>query len=256
MKLTVIGSGDAFNGAGRGHSCYWIEGLAERPLMVDFGATALMGLGRAGMDPLRLGGIAVTHLHGDHVGGLPFLLIDGIFRRPRHEDLALIGPQPLEERLDALHRAHYGDLIDRKRSFEFACREIRAGEETDFLGAGLRAWPAEHMDPPDEALILAFTSSRGKRIVFTGDSAMTKDLLDAARGADLLVAECSGLAHPAGRHCTWEDWLEVLPGLDAGQVLLSHLSAELRAALPRLKSEIPPGVRLRFADDLETLRIP
>ena len=41
MRLTVLGSADAFTSAGRGHSCYWLDGAASRPVVVDFGGTAL-----------------------------------------------------------------------------------------------------------------------------------------------------------------------------------------------------------------------
>src|SRR5438270_443475 len=67
MRLTIVGSADAFNAVGRSHSCYLLEG-AERPLMVDFGATALSALRRLGREPTDLGGLALTHLHGDHIG--------------------------------------------------------------------------------------------------------------------------------------------------------------------------------------------
>ena len=83
MKLTVIGSSDAFNSAGAFHSCYWLDGVGTQPIMVDFGATALSALRRAGRAPAELGAILVTHLHGDHIGGFPHLLINNLYNEPR-----------------------------------------------------------------------------------------------------------------------------------------------------------------------------
>jgi ribonuclease BN (tRNA processing enzyme) len=71
----------------------------------------------------------------------------------------------------------------------------------------------------------------------------------AALGADLLVAECSCLAPPCGRHCTWEDWREVLPRVGSKRVLLTHLGREVRAKSAELLAEAPPGVDVAFADD-------
>src|SRR5438132_13048327 len=98
MRLTIVGSADAFNAVGRSHSCYLLEG-AERPLMVDFGATALSALRRLGREPTDLGGLALTHLHGDHIGGFPFLFIDGMYNARRSEALEVVGPTLARERL-------------------------------------------------------------------------------------------------------------------------------------------------------------
>ena len=72
----MIGSANASNAAGRGHACYWLDGAAAGALMVDFGATALMNLKRFGRDPRELAAVVFTHLHGDHIGGWPALLLD------------------------------------------------------------------------------------------------------------------------------------------------------------------------------------
>ena len=46
-------------------------------LLVDCGATGLVALKAQGLDPNAVDAVAVTHLHGDHFGGLPFLILDG-----------------------------------------------------------------------------------------------------------------------------------------------------------------------------------
>ena len=78
---------------------------------------------------------------------------------------------------------------------------------------------------------------------------MCDGLRDAARGVDLLVAECTGMRPPSGKHCTWADWTAELPTIGARRVLLTHLGAEVRQAIDRLLAEAPAGPELAFADD-------
>lgn len=251
MRLVVVGSSDAFNSAGRGHSSFWVEGLAREPFQVDFGGTALMGLNRLGLDPGRLGTILITHLHGDHFGGLPFLHVDQTFLRPRQRPLTLVGPRHLRERLEALLGVCYGPEITTRAPFELDVREIEPGASIEIDGARVSAHAADHLDPPEQALCLRIESPDGRVIAFSGDTAPCEGLAAAAQGADLLVAECTALEPPAGRHVTWRDWRDdLLPRLDARRVLLTHLGAAVRE---RLGSELPRrfgnGPLVELADD-------
>lgn len=248
IRLTVLGSGDAFNAAGRFHSCYLLEGPGVGPIAVDFGATAMAALRCAGRGPLEVKGLAITHLHGDHVGGTPFLVIDGMYHERRSAPLEILGPKGSEQRLAEVLRAAYGDLANEKRPYTTHIRELLPGEEKTLCGVDVKGYPALHMDPPEVPLCLRM-NVLGKTIAFSGDTAMCDALFEAARGVDLLVAECSGLAQPWGRHCTWEEWCENWDRLDAKQILFTHLGAAVRERIPQLLSEVPEALSVSFADD-------
>ncbi|RMG18945.1 MAG: MBL fold metallo-hydrolase [Planctomycetota bacterium] len=259
MRVTIVGSGDASNAGGRAHSCYWIDGFGPRGLMVDFGATALARLWQLGRDPEQLAVLSFTHLHGDHIGGFPFLFIDALYSssRPRRRaPLTVIGPPGTRERLQALVRVAYGKLADTEPSFPLAWEELRPGESLRLEGGTLKAFAAEHMSPPDQALCLRFTAADGRSVAFSGDTRLCEGLLAAAQGTDLLVAECTGLRPPMGKHCTWEEWVEVLPRLDARRVVFSHLGEAVRARAAELLAARPPeGPPLEFAEDGLQLRV-
>lgn len=249
VRLTVIGSSDAFNSAGRGHSCYWLDGAATKPLVIDFGANALAALGRMGKDPRKIGAILLTHLHGDHTAGIPFLLIDGMFHRVRSEPLVIYGPPGMAGRIEALFRAAYASLADQPRPFALELHELSPGQEVEVAGAKVRVFAASHQDPPDVPLCLRVEGQDGRVVGFSGDTTLCPGLFAAAERADLMVAECTALRPPAGRHITWEDWKAALPRVRAKRLLLTHLGDDVRANAAEIVRHAPVGPSLLVAED-------
>jgi len=218
-RITALGSADAFHSAGRGHTCWLLEdehGLCA----VDFGATALMALKRLGRDPAELRAVHFTHLHGDHIAGWPFLLVDAVYRQERREPLLASGPPGTAERLHALWAACYARAAERLLPFPLEVRELRPGESALLAGREVRAFAAQHMTPPDVALCL-----RIGKVAFTGDTGRIPDGL--CEGAELLCAECTHLAGASDRHLSWEQ----LQGVRVPRLMLGHLGSEVRAAL-------------------------
>src|SRR5262245_4294970 len=69
MRVHVLGCGDAFGSGGRNMSGYLVE-TEEKLFLLDCGPTSLLAMKRAGFKPSRLDAVFLTHLHGDHFGGL------------------------------------------------------------------------------------------------------------------------------------------------------------------------------------------
>jgi ribonuclease BN (tRNA processing enzyme) len=250
MRLTVVGSSDAVNAGGRGNSCYLLESPGAGKLMVDFGPTALVGLRRLGVAPADLGGLVFTHLHGDHTGGFPVLCIDTMFGGAVAPALRVLGPPLTELTLSSLFRVTYGEL-ERELSARMSLQieELSPGEERAFQGYRIRAFAADHMAPPHQALCLRISDAHGNTVAFSGDTRICPGLLAAADGADWLVADCSRLAPPAGPHATWADWQTVLPVLRARSLLLTHLGADMRQRAPTLLDGLELPLPVRVADD-------
>jgi ribonuclease BN (tRNA processing enzyme) len=251
VRITVVGSADAFSSAGRAHSAYLIESAGSGPVMVDFGASSQLRLMQLGVPTRALAGLVITHLHGDHVGGLPFMWIDGLYLNRREEPLPIVGPAGTRAKIEALLDVTYAHA-ERMSWLPHSITEILPGESTALAGLTVRAFAAAHMDPPDVPLCLRITDAAGKTVAFSGDTEPCDGLLEAADGADLLLAECTQLSPPAGRHTTWEDWRTLMPKVRARRLVLTHLGADVREAIPRLLTEAPAGVSLGFADDGDT----
>jgi len=234
MNVTALGSADAFNSAGRGHTSWLIEdqhGLCA----VDFGATALMALKRLGRDPGELNAVHFTHLHGDHIAGWPFLLVDAVYRLERTGPLLASGPPGTRARLHALWAACYARAAEKPLPFPLEIHELRPGGSALLAGREVRAFAAQHMTPPEIALSLRIGVA-----AFTGDTgAIPEGLCD---GAEVLCAECTYLRPeaaagprasdlgPPPRHLDWETLKKDLPRVP--RILLAHLGEEARSIRP------------------------
>jgi ribonuclease BN (tRNA processing enzyme) len=61
LRLRFLGSGDAFGSGGRLQTCLCLEGPGGR-VLIDCGATALVAMKRAGIDPASVGSVLLSHL--------------------------------------------------------------------------------------------------------------------------------------------------------------------------------------------------
>ncbi len=117
MKLTVIGSSDAFGSGGRLQTGFHVA-HNDGEFLIDCGATSLIGLARQGIDPNRIKTIFVTHLHGDHFSGLVWWLIHAIHVARRTEPLTVVGPEGIEQRFLTTAEALFPDSTKTERRFD------------------------------------------------------------------------------------------------------------------------------------------
>lgn len=185
MRVTFAGSGDAFGSGGRFQACILVDNGRERTL-IDCGATSLVALRRLGIDPNTISQVVVSHLHGDHFGGLPFLVIHGQLAR-REEDLEVIGPRGTEERLQQAMEVLYPGSSRRERRFAVRVREVEPGVALECPGMRIMPYLADH--PSGAPAHMYRLEAGGRTIAYTGDTAWTEAIVDAAGGADLLIAE-------------------------------------------------------------------
>ena len=249
--LTFLGTGDAFNAGGRAHSCYLLED-AFGSCVVDFGATALMALKELGKRPAAISSVLLTHLHGDHFAGLPFLLIEGVFREVRGP-LTIAGPVGVEERVRTLARTCYRDIFTDTLPFELRFVEWQEGVEATVDGRRILPVPAIHQDLPEHAYSLrvtTHTSSQGRRLAFSGDTGWSDQLPTLLEAADLLVAECSQWDDSYDRHLGRADWTRLMPSLAGKRVAVAHLGEEALAHQADLLALAKAaGVELTIAED-------
>ena len=131
MKLRFVGSGDAFGSGGRFQTCLHLAPSAgdeesnDGAVLIDCGATSLVALKKWGIDPQTIGWIALSHLHGDHFAGVPWLILDGRFGG-RQRPLVVAGPRGAEQRVRETFQALYPAAPAAELPFEVRYDELSA----------------------------------------------------------------------------------------------------------------------------------
>ena len=233
MNLTIIGCGDAFGSGGRSNTCFHLQ-TAKATLLVDCGASALPALKARAIDLNAIDGIVLSHLHGDHFGGLPFLLLDYQFLARRETPLLIAGPPGTRARLDAAMEVFFPKATGTKWRFEWRVQEIAVGEPTDVLGHSIVSAEVVHQSgAPSTALRL---SDGDKTFAYSGDTEWTDALLPIARDADLFICECYAYGGKLTGHMSWQTLWEKLAALGAKCTMLTHMNPTMLARLEEARA--------------------
>jgi len=225
MRLSVIGSGDAFGGCGC-NAGYLVDGT----VLVDCGAPAHVLIQRVGESVQGLRLVLITHFHADHTFMLPVLLgAYALTPAPGPPGLIIAGPVGTKEYVCRLLATGYGShlqgMIDEHARLQFCI--LQDGSDTVLAGHRVRAHAVVHSTGPSLAYVL--TDEAGTSIGFSGDSAMCAGLQRAVSQADCMVCECTGWDGPTpGGHLWSAEVAQLLTDNPTTQFVVSHLSERRR----------------------------
>jgi len=188
VSVTVLGSGDAFATAGRSQSGYLIR-AKDACILMDAGPDLLGSLKRKNLAPADIDIVVISHLHGDHYGGLPFLMLEYMYESPPERMIHVVGPRNLESRSYRMMKLAYPrfDLDVIRHWLHFI--EIAPHEEVRLGRVRIDAIRSPHTNP-DVSLSLRLRMA-GRTIVYSGDSGWNEELVEFARDADLFLCECT-----------------------------------------------------------------
>lgn len=223
VTLTVLGSGDAFGTGGRLQTCLALRG-GPATILMDCGASSLVAMKRFGVTPGDVAAVVVSHLHGDHFGGLPFLVLDGQFSR-RTRPLVVAGPPGVRERVERAMEVLFpgSSRVERRFAVEFV--ELSERVPTPVAGATVTAVPVVHASgAPPFALRVEYG---GRTVAYSGDTAWTESLLDAARDADCFVCEAYTFDRLLPFHLDYATVLAQAGRLGARRILLTHMGPSM-----------------------------
>jgi ribonuclease BN (tRNA processing enzyme) len=226
VQLLSLGTGSAFTTPSR----YWSGFLVADRYLLDCPPTALPHLKRLGVPPQQVEAVFISHFHGDHFAGYPFLLLEYAYLSPRQSDLQVVVPPGggpfLESFVEQMFPGLSGDGGDYRRVYV----EARPGQAQEV--AGVRFWsvPMAHAQGRLQAFGYRLELP-GLTLAYSGDAQWSPALLELARGADVLIVDCT-YPQQGPEHMGLEDVQRLRASLPPSTLLLlTHLGEDSIAPL-------------------------
>jgi ribonuclease BN (tRNA processing enzyme) len=227
LNFTFIGTGNAFAPNG---SCYNGFLVGSRYLF-EAPPTAVMAMNKLGVDINELDTIGISHHHGDHFLGLPFVLLHWKFLG-RTKPVRIVGPPGTRSLAEDIGTRVYPGLLDIDYEIEWV--EARPGEKVKAGALHLEPVEVKHDLRLDWTLGYACELD-GRRFAYTGDSAYCEGVEDLARDVDVLVSECASLDETIEVHMNLRDDIPRVRALmrPDSHLILTHLGPNITdAGLP------------------------
>jgi ribonuclease BN (tRNA processing enzyme) len=231
MQLQFVGCGDAFGSGGRSNTCFHVTGSSVN-FLIDCGASSLPALKRLGITRDGIDLVLITHFHGDHFGGLPFLLLDAQFTR-RTRPLVIAGPEGIEIRLAQLMEALFENSSRTKQRFELSVTALRPEEKRSFGAVEVTPYPVVHGESGGPFLAYRI-EAEGRVIAYSADTEWTETLIPAARDADLFVAEAYYYDRIVKNHLSLTTLEAHLSEIKPKRLVLTHMSDDMLGRLDTL----------------------
>ncbi len=250
MELIVLGSGTGQPTRDRGPAGYVVR-TPRDIVLFDFGPGSMYRLTRAGVDYAPIATLFLTHHHADHCADVVALIFANLWavEARQQRPLRIVGPRGTRQLIDTLLTVFPGL---RPSAWEPQVEEWERGE-TSGEDWRVTSVPVVHAS----VAALAFRiESEGRSLVYSGDTGECEAMVEIARGADVLLIECS---FPDGRQTT----SHLTPG-SAGriarragvkQVVLTHFYPEFEGIDPRRQCAQEYRGRIRLARDYMRLTI-
>lgn len=225
MKLTVLGSGTSIPHATRAAAAHWLE-TDSGNLLLDISSDALHRMAEEQLDWANLDAIWISHFHLDHLGGLaPFLFAarSAPQTRQRRKPLRVYSAVGLKKILESIDQANDYRLL--KQSFPVELIEVAPGGEFEILPE----LNATTLSTPHtkESLAIRLKDKSGTVLVYTSDTGYCEELIEFAKGANLLLLECSFHKNkPVTTHLELVEAMQLAQNCKPQTVVLSHLYYE------------------------------
>ena len=234
MQLRFVGCGDAFGCGGRDNTCFHVIGERVN-FLIDCGASSLPALKRQGVARGDIDLILITHFHGDHFGGLPFLLLDAQFTR-RTRPLVIAGPEGIETRLAQVMEALFENSSKTKQRFDLSIVALAPETTVRFGEVEVTPHPVVHGESGGPFLGYRI-ETEGRVIAYTADTEWTEALIPLGRAADLFIAEAYTYDRPVKNHLSLKALEARLGEIRPKRLILTHMSDDMLERLDILPYE-------------------
>jgi ribonuclease BN (tRNA processing enzyme) len=231
MEVRFVGCGDAFGSGGRSNTCFHVTGESAN-FLIDCGASSLPTLKRLGIVRDEIDLILITHFHGDHFAGLPFLLLDAQFTR-RTRRLVIAGPKGIEMRLTQVMEALFENSSKTRQRFDLSVVALEPEKSQNFGAITVTPFPVIHGDSGGPFLAYRI-EAEGRVIAYSADTEWTETLVPAARDADLFIAEAYTYDRVVKNHLSLTTLEAHLAEIRPKRLVLTHMSDDMLGRLDTL----------------------
>ena len=234
LEIQFLGSGDAFGSGGRLQSCILVK-QEQGQFLIDCGTSCMIGMDRYGINPNDIRTILISHLHGDHYGGIPFLIIGSQLIFKRTEPLLIIGPPGTKEMLIKAMEIMFpgSSRVQRKFSLdirEFSDHRLETAGDVTFV-----PYLNDHSQ-----VVLSFAlriECSGRVIGYSGDTQWTDTLLEVAKAADLFITESYFYEKQVKGHMDYVTLMSHYERTGAKRLVLTHMSNEMLSMINKVTCE-------------------
>ena len=190
MKVVLLGTAGPEYFPDRLGISTLVEANGEK-LLFDVGPGTNQRLYQSLVNPKDISKIFLTHLHSDHIAGLPDLWITPWFLLGRDHGLELWGPDGSAQMVDGMRKMFGHDLEARVNKFNpienlaIQVHVVSDGVVFDNNGVKVTAFPVEHADGnPAFGYRIDWN---GHAVVLSGDTTLNANVIKYGTGADLIV---------------------------------------------------------------------
>lgn len=234
FKVTIVGCGDAFASGGRFNTCFYLN-FENVHFLVDCGSSSLVAMKQHGIPASKINFILLSHLHGDHFGGIPFFLLDAKNIQKRTEPLTIIGPKGTAQKTKELTSLLYPgtDFDDLGFNVDFLEYEPRQKVEIEELE--IEAFPVIHSE---ESQPHGLRITRNDKVfAYSGDTEWTDRLMEISRNADLFICESNYYSPRGPNHLDYHTLVANRSRFAYKRILLNHLGEEMLSRISDLELE-------------------
>ena len=232
--LRFLGSGDAFGSGGRFQACIHVRS-PDASVLIDCGASSLIAMRRFGVGPNDVAAILISHVHGDHFGGIPFFILDAQFLSRRARPLLIAGPPGIEDRVRQAQEALFSGSSQTQQKFAIQFLEWQDRSRTRIGDTDVTPFEVVHASgAPPFALRLEL---EGKIVAYSGDTEWTDTLLEVADGADLFICEANFYDKNVKFHLNYEALMRHRRQLQCKRLVVTHMNTDMLGRLDSLDVE-------------------
>ena len=193
IKVSLLGTGTPKISMERFGPSILVQ-AGDETLLFDAGRGCLQRMAQLNLSYQKLNALFLTHLHSDHIVGLPDLWLTGWLTSRRKNPLLVFGPTGTGKMVEYLQKAFEYDIKirveDDKASAEgsrLLVNDIQEGIIYEKNGVKVIAFKVDHYP-----IVPAFgyrVEYKGHSVVLSGDTRYSENLIKYARGADVLIHE-------------------------------------------------------------------